>query len=179
MLLEQNCFQNSEFISQFFFFSLRILSLHLAILSLYLTILTFFPLRILSLHLVSLSHNSEFISRYFKFLSSHSSVYISQFWRFSLRIVYISQFLLFPLRILSLCPVSLYLTILTYSFRILSLQSHKFISHNSEFSSQNWETELWPWTTKPVISRWGIFVAIAKNALYGSKLLIFFYAKIH
>ncbi len=32
---------------------------------------------------------------------------------------------------------------------------------------------IWPWTTKPVLSRWGIFVAIAKNTLYGSKLLIF------
>ncbi len=32
---------------------------------------------------------------------------------------------------------------------------------------------LWPWTTKPVLSRWGIFLAIAKNTLYGSKLLIF------
>ncbi len=31
---------------------------------------------------------------------------------------------------------------------------------------------LWPWTTKPVLSRWGIFVPIAKNTLYGSKLLI-------
>ncbi len=27
--------------------------------------------------------------------------------------------------------------------------------------------------TKPVLSRWGIFVAIANNTLYGSKLLIF------
>ncbi len=32
---------------------------------------------------------------------------------------------------------------------------------------------VWPWTTKPVISCWGIFVAIAKNTLYGSKLSIF------
>ncbi len=32
---------------------------------------------------------------------------------------------------------------------------------------------MWPWTTKPVLSRWGIFVAIAKNTLHGSKLLIF------
>ncbi len=31
---------------------------------------------------------------------------------------------------------------------------------------------LWSWTTKPVLSRWGIFAAIAKNALYGSKLFI-------
>ncbi len=38
---------------------------------------------------------------------------------------------------------------------------------------------MWPWTTKPVLSRWGIFVAKAKNTLYGSKLLIFFYAKNH
>ncbi len=29
------------------------------------------------------------------------------------------------------------------------------------------------WTTKPVLSRWGIFVAIANNTLYGSKLYIF------
>ncbi len=32
---------------------------------------------------------------------------------------------------------------------------------------------MWPWTTKPVLSPTGIFVAIAKNTLYGSKLLIF------
>ncbi len=37
---------------------------------------------------------------------------------------------------------------------------------------------MWPWTTKPVLSRWGLFVAIAKNTLYGSKLLIFFMPKI-
>ncbi len=38
---------------------------------------------------------------------------------------------------------------------------------------------MWPWTTKPVLSRWGIFVAIAKNTLCESKLLIFlFYTKI-
>ncbi len=29
------------------------------------------------------------------------------------------------------------------------------------------------WSTKPVLSRWGIFVAIANNTLYGSKLYIF------
>ncbi len=29
---------------------------------------------------------------------------------------------------------------------------------------------MWPWTTKPVISSTGIFVAIAKNTLYGSNL---------
>ncbi len=32
---------------------------------------------------------------------------------------------------------------------------------------------MWPWNTKPVLSRWSIFVAIAKNTLYGSKLWIF------
>ncbi len=31
------------------------------------------------------------------------------------------------------------------------------------------KSHLWPWTTKAVLSRWGIFVAIATNALYGSK----------
>ncbi len=30
-----------------------------------------------------------------------------------------------------------------------------------------------PWSTKAVLSRWGIFIEIAKNTLYGSKLLIF------
>ncbi len=29
------------------------------------------------------------------------------------------------------------------------------------------------WSTKLVLSRWGIFVAIANNTLYGSKLYIF------
>ncbi len=29
------------------------------------------------------------------------------------------------------------------------------------------------WSTKPVLSRWSIFVAIANNTLYGSKLYIF------
>ncbi len=35
---------------------------------------------------------------------------------------------------------------------------------------------MWPQTIKPVISHTGVFVAIANNTLYGSKLL--FYAKI-
>ncbi len=34
-------------------------------------------------------------------------------------------------------------------------------------------THIWPWSTKAVLSRWGIFVAIANNTLYGSKLSIF------
>ncbi len=34
------------------------------------------------------------------------------------------------------------------------------------------------WSTKPVLSRWGIFVEIANNTLYGSKLYIFFMPKI-
>ncbi len=33
--------------------------------------------------------------------------------------------------------------------------------------------DMWPWTTKPVLSRWGIFVVIAKNRLHGSKWYIF------
>ncbi len=32
---------------------------------------------------------------------------------------------------------------------------------------------MWPYTTKPVLSHMGIFVAIAKNTLCGSKLSIF------
>ncbi len=34
---------------------------------------------------------------------------------------------------------------------------------------------MWPWTTKPVLSSTGIFVAIANNTLYGSKVSIFFF----
>ncbi len=34
-------------------------------------------------------------------------------------------------------------------------------------------SHMWPWSTKAVISNTGIFVAIAKNTLYGSKLYIF------
>ncbi len=32
---------------------------------------------------------------------------------------------------------------------------------------------MWLWSTKPVLSRWGLFVAIANNTLYGPKLYIF------
>ncbi len=35
------------------------------------------------------------------------------------------------------------------------------------------------WSTKPVLSRWSIFVAIANNTLYGSNYTFFFYAKNH
>ncbi len=31
---------------------------------------------------------------------------------------------------------------------------------------------MWPCSTKPVISRWGIFVGIANNTLYWAKLYI-------
>ncbi len=31
-----------------------------------------------------------------------------------------------------------------------------------------WKKYMWPWTTKSVLSRWGIFVAIGKNSVYGS-----------
>ncbi len=32
---------------------------------------------------------------------------------------------------------------------------------------------MWPWTTKPIVSHTHIFVSIANNSLYGSKLSIF------
>ncbi len=37
------------------------------------------------------------------------------------------------------------------------------------------QSHMWPWTTKPVLSRWGIFAAIGKNTLHciASKLSIF------
>ncbi len=41
----------------------------------------------------------------------------------------------------------------------------------------NWcnssKVHMWPWTTKIVISSTGIFIAVANNTLYGSKLPIF------
>ncbi len=39
--------------------------------------------------------------------------------------------------------------------------------------SLKYPLNMWPWTTKPVIISTGIFVAIANNTLYGSKLSIF------
>ncbi len=45
--------------------------------------------------------------------------------------------------------------------------------------SRRFSWHMWPWSTKPVLSSTGIFVAIANNTLYGSKLFIFFYAKNH
>ncbi len=38
---------------------------------------------------------------------------------------------------------------------------------------RNQNHEIWPWSTKAVISNTDIFVAIANNTLYGSKLSIF------
>jgi len=40
------------------------------------------------------------------------------------------------------------------------------------------DVDMRPWSTKAVLSRWGIFIAIAKNTLYGSKLYIFLMPKI-
>ncbi len=35
--------------------------------------------------------------------------------------------------------------------------------------------QMWPWITKPALSCWGMFLAIAKNTLYGSKLYFFYF----
>ncbi len=44
-------------------------------------------------------------------------------------------------------------------------------------------TYMWPWITKPVLSRWGIFVAITKNSVNVQQLFIFgqtlFFLKSH
>ncbi len=63
---------------------------------------------------------------------------------------------------------------------------YKFIIHNNASSSClakklhlllsthikiHWH--LWPWTTKPVLSRWGIFVAIAKKYIVWVKIIDF------
>ncbi len=38
-------------------------------------------------------------------------------------------------------------------------------------------TYLWPWSTKTVLSHWGIIVEIANNTLYGSKWSIFIFCQ--
>ncbi len=43
-------------------------------------------------------------------------------------------------------------------------------NHQNVYNTKSNKQKIWPWTTKPVLSRWGIFVTIAKNTLYGSKL---------
>ncbi len=55
-------------------------------------------------------------------------------------------------------------------FLVAEWSSHRFLSgvipgavHHMQFSN------MWPWSTKPVISSTGIFVTIANNTLYGSK----------
>ncbi len=40
-------------------------------------------------------------------------------------------------------------------------------------------TYMWPWTTKPVLSRTGIFVAIDKTHCMGQNYWFYFYAKNH
>ncbi len=45
--------------------------------------------------------------------------------------------------------------------------------------SRRFSWYMWPWTTKPVLSSMSMFVAIAKNTLYGSKLLFSFMPKNH
>ncbi len=56
---------------------------------------------------------------------------------------------------------------------------HKHISVTNYRCMGKYTIHASPWSTKAVLSRWGIFVAIAKNTLHGSKLYIFFYAKNH
>ncbi len=50
----------------------------------------------------------------------------------------------------------------------INLQTKKLWT-KSGFSNQY----MWPWSTEAVISSTGVFVAIANNTLYGSKLYIF------
>ncbi len=44
------------------------------------------------------------------------------------------------------------------------------IKSSSQYEMKLYIVNMWPWSTKAVISNTGIFVAIAKNTLYGSKL---------
>ncbi len=48
--------------------------------------------------------------------------------------------------------------------------SEFFDEQNVLKNSYLFEINMWPWSTKAVLSRWGIFITIAKNTLYGSKL---------
>ncbi len=60
-----------------------------------------------------------------------------------------------------------------YTSLSVSLTFHVSFTVSSDFLYKCDKIHLCPWSTKAVLSLWGIFVEIAKNTLYGSKLYIF------
>ncbi len=56
---------------------------------------------------------------------------------------------------------------------LMNVTHHVTSTHHLSIYIYIYTHNMWPWTTKSVLSRWGMFVAIAKNTLYGSKLYIF------
>ncbi len=61
----------------------------------------------------------------------------------------------------------------TVRFFCLSVSS----SWEVVFKKQNYIYIMWPWTTKPVLSRWGLFVAVAKIHCMGQTYRFLFYVK--
>ncbi len=48
-----------------------------------------------------------------------------------------------------------------------------YVYLTSDTNQSCWWGDMCPWSTKPVLSRWGIFVVIVTNTLYETKLFIF------
>ncbi len=75
-------------------------------------------------------------------------------------------------------PAPVYLFVMRRSFTVCDFPHWPSCvrAHRAGFSLiiiVIWWQYMWPWSTTAVLNRWGIFVAIAKNTSYGSKLLIF------
>ncbi len=65
------------------------------------------------------------------------------------------------------------LSVLIHIFVKVLVISFLSIYYSFIYSKCQYLCNLWPWSTKPVISSTGIFVAIGKNILYGSKWSFF------
>ncbi len=53
----------------------------------------------------------------------------------------------------------------------------EILDHSTPALKEMFIHKMWPWATKAVLSCWGIFLAITKNTLHGSKLSIFLLQK--
>ncbi len=78
-----------------------------------------------------------------------------------------------PGRRLCVYPTPTRLALLTLAWR------ERQCDHLQSVTLVSFNRIMWPWSTEAVLSRWGIFVAIANNTLYGSKWSFFFNAKNH
>ncbi len=69
------------------------------------------------------------------------------------------------------CRASIAETLMQWciSTNLMKKQTHPNLGWPEDEHIYSTFSYLWPWTTKLVLNRWGIFVEIAKNTLYGSK----------